>query len=179
MAVVKLWCIWWEWHVVFQSVPSVSSAWFKSSPVVSGTTLWRKLKPLTAWQVLPISSSFWILNFLISSNLLHYITTVNSMNKSGNKPYAEYCCMLLSRQIIKWLSLLSCLCRTSSRFLSSGWNSGYMAFHLYSINMASNFQSSSRFPKHSTPEIRATQSVLILMISFFFFIGQIPFFPPI
>lgn len=94
------------------------------------TTLWRKLKPLTAWQVLPYLLLFWILNFLISSNLLHYITTVNSMNKSGNKPYAEYCCMLLSRQIIKWLFLTIMSLQDIFQVLM-GWNSGYMAFHLY------------------------------------------------
>lgn len=95
------------------------------------TTLWRNLKPLTAWQVLPYLLLFWILNFLISSNLLCYITTVNSMNKSGNKPYVEYCCMLLSRQIIKWLFLTIMSLQDIFFQVLMGWSSGYMAFHLY------------------------------------------------
>jgi vomeronasal1 receptor len=68
-------------------------------------TLWRKLKPQNTWQVLPSLLFFWILNSLISSNLLQYITAVNNTNGSGIGMYIGYCYMLPSRQVVRWLFL--------------------------------------------------------------------------
>nr|AFO66720.1 vomeronasal 1 receptor VN1R-Mmur048 [Microcebus murinus] len=132
-------------------------------------TFQRKLKPWTAWQVLSCLLFFWIFNFFISSNLLHYITTVNSMNRSEIGPYIVSCYLLPSKQVVKWL-FLSLMALRDIIFQSlMGWSSGYMALHLYNHHKRVLYLQSFRFTKKASPEIRATQSTLILMTCFLFF----------
>ena len=69
------------------------------------TSLWRKLKPQSALQVLPCLLLLWIINVLTSSNLIHYITAGSSLNRSRAGVYDGYCYMLPSRYIVKWLFL--------------------------------------------------------------------------
>ncbi|XP_048204225.1 putative vomeronasal receptor-like protein 4 [Perognathus longimembris pacificus] len=133
-------------------------------------SLCRKIKPQTTWQVLPYLLLFWVLNSLISSNLLRYIIAVRSMNSSTRieMPY-QYCCMLPSKEIIKWL-FLSLLTLRDVIFQSlMGWSSGHMAFHLYKHHKRVLYLHSSRFTHNSSPEIRATLSILILMTCFLVF----------
>lgn len=63
-------------------------------------------QPPTAWQALSYLLLFWFFNFLKSSNLLHYITAVTSMNRSEIGLHAGYCYTLPSRQT----GGFSCLC---------------------------------------------------------------------
>ncbi|XP_007651831.2 putative vomeronasal receptor-like protein 4 [Cricetulus griseus] len=133
------------------------------------TTLCRKVKPQTAWQVLPFLLLFWIFNSLISSNLLHYITAARSTNKSNVAMYTGHCYMLPSRHIVKWL-FLSLMALRDVIFQSlMGWSSGSMALHLYKHHIRVLYLRSSRFPNNYSPEIRATHSVLTLMTCFLFF----------
>uniref|UniRef100_A0A673TFA2 Vomeronasal type-1 receptor n=1 Tax=Suricata suricatta TaxID=37032 RepID=A0A673TFA2_SURSU len=78
------------------------------------TSSWRKRKPQAACQVLPSLLFFWIFNSLISSNLLHYSTAVQSTSGSRTAPYVGYCHMLPSGLAVRWLSWLSWLWGTSS-----------------------------------------------------------------
>ncbi|XP_034365488.1 putative vomeronasal receptor-like protein 4 [Arvicanthis niloticus] len=132
-------------------------------------TLWTKLKPQTACQVLPFLLVFWIVNVLISSNLLSYIKAGSGLNKSVAIMYIGHCYMLQSRHIIKWLFL--CLMTLRDVIFQSlmGWSSGSMALHLYKHHKRVLYLYSSRFAKNSPPEIRATWSVLTLMTCFLFF----------
>ncbi|XP_051050588.1 putative vomeronasal receptor-like protein 4 [Phodopus roborovskii] len=133
------------------------------------TTLCRKVKPQTAWQVLPFLLLFWIFNSLISSNLLHYITATRSMNRSEVGMYTGYCYMLPSKYTVKWL-FLSLMALRDVIFQSlMGWSSGSMALHLYKHHIRVLHLRSSRFTNNSRPEIRATHSVLTLMTCFLFF----------
>ncbi|XP_010621341.1 LOW QUALITY PROTEIN: putative vomeronasal receptor-like protein 4 [Fukomys damarensis] len=133
------------------------------------TNLWGQLKPQTTWQVLPYFFLFWIINFLTSSNLLHSITAVSSMNRSVIGTYAGYCYLLPSRQIISWL-FLSLMALRDVIFQSlMGWSSGHMAFRLYEHHKHVLYLHSSRLAKNSSPEIRAMLSTLILMTCFLFF----------
>ncbi|XP_048205270.1 putative vomeronasal receptor-like protein 4 [Perognathus longimembris pacificus] len=133
------------------------------------SNLWRKLKPQTAWQILPYLLLFWIFNSLISSNLLHYITAVSSMNGSGSEIYMGNCYMLPSRQGVRWLFLSLMTLRDVIFQSLMGWSSGYMAFHLYKHHKRVLYLHCSRFANNSSPEIRATLSTLNLMICFLVF----------
>ncbi|EDL32586.1 mCG1044834 [Mus musculus] len=129
------------------------------------TTLWRKLKPQTAWHVIAFLLLFWIFNSLISSNLLHYITPGSSMNRSEIGMFTEYCYMLPSKPTVKWLFLSFMALRDSLM----GWSSGSLALHLYKHHVRVLYLHSSRSANNSRPEIRATQRVLTLMACFLFF----------
>ncbi|XP_055462704.1 putative vomeronasal receptor-like protein 4 [Psammomys obesus] len=131
--------------------------------------LWMKLKPKTSWQVLSFLILFWIVNVLISSNLLRYIKAGSGSNRSIAGTFIGHCYMLPSRYIIKWLFL--CLMTLRDAIFQSlmGWSSGSMALHLYKHHKRVLYLYSSRLANNSPPEIRATWSVLILMTCFLFF----------
>ncbi|XP_052012367.1 putative vomeronasal receptor-like protein 4 [Apodemus sylvaticus] len=132
-------------------------------------TLWTKLKPQTSCQVLPFLLLFWIVNVLISSNLLSYIKAGSSLNRSMAIMYIGHCYMLPSRHIIKWLFLSLMTLRDVIFQSLMGWSSGSMALHLYKHHKQVLYLYSSRSANNSPPEIRATWRILILMICFLFF----------
>ena len=133
------------------------------------TTLWTKLKPQTSWQVLQFLLLFWVVNVLISSNLLCYVKSGNSLNSSVPGAFIGHCYMLPSRHTIKWL-FLSLMAFRDIIFQSvMGWSSGSMALCLYEHHKRVLYLHSSRCAHNSPPEIRATWSVLILMTCFLFF----------
>ncbi|XP_055463313.1 putative vomeronasal receptor-like protein 4 [Psammomys obesus] len=132
-------------------------------------SLWRKLKPQTAWHVLAFLLIFWIFNSLISSNLLHYITAGSSMNRSVVGMYTGYCYMLPSRHTVKWLFLSLMALRDVTFQGLMGWSSGSMALHLYKHHTRVLYLHRSRSECNSRPEIRATQRVLTLLTCFLFF----------
>ncbi|XP_040843455.1 putative vomeronasal receptor-like protein 4 [Ochotona curzoniae] len=129
-------------------------------------TLWKTLKPHTAWQVLPHLLLFWVFSFLISSNLLHYITINNNVNRSAVEMYFRYCYMLPAPQMVRWLFLCLMALRDLTFQSLMGWSSGYMALCLYKHHKRVLYLQSSRCAKYPSPEIRATQSTLILMTCF-------------
>nr|XP_044988761.1 putative vomeronasal receptor-like protein 4 [Jaculus jaculus] len=132
-------------------------------------TLWRKLKPQTAGQVLPYLLLFWMLNSLISSNLLFFIMAVSPVNRSVVGTYAGYCYMAPSRLLMRWL-FISLMALRDAIFQSlMGWSSVSMALHLYKHHKRVSYLHSTQIVKNSSPEIRATQSTLILMACFLFF----------
>ncbi|XP_042539909.1 putative vomeronasal receptor-like protein 4 [Dipodomys spectabilis] len=133
------------------------------------TTQWRKLKPQAAWQVLPYLLIFWVWNSLISSYLFLYMTSLNSMNSSRIEIHVRYCHMHQSKHVVRWL-FLSLMTLQDVIFQSlMGWNSGYMAFHLYNHHKRVLYLHNSRFTHNSSPEIRATLRTLILLTYFLFF----------
>ncbi|KAK7801628.1 hypothetical protein U0070_027582, partial [Myodes glareolus] len=108
------------------------------------TTLCRKLKPQTAWQVFPFLLLFWIFNFLISSNLPHYLTAARSTNRSGAGMHTEYCHMLPSRNTVKWLFITLITLRDVVFQSLMGWSSGSMALRLYKHHIRVLYLHSSR-----------------------------------
>ncbi|XP_052012393.1 putative vomeronasal receptor-like protein 4 isoform X2 [Apodemus sylvaticus] len=132
-------------------------------------TIWRKLKPQTAWHVLAFLLLFWIFNSLISSNLLHYITAGRSMNRSEVGMFTGYCYMLPSRHTVKWPFLSLMTLRDVIFQGLMGWSSGSMVLHLYRHHKTVLYLYSSRSTNNCRPEIRATQRVLTLMTCFLIF----------
>ena len=144
------------------------------------TTFWTKLKPQTSCQVLPFLLLFWIVNVLISSNLLSYIKAGSSLNRSVAATFIGHCYMLQSRHIIKWFFLSLMTLRDVIFQSLMGWSSGSMALNLYKHHKHVLYLHSSRFANNSPPEIRATWSVLILILPFFMtlFFFYTPLFNP-
>nr|XP_044988760.1 vomeronasal type-1 receptor 4-like [Jaculus jaculus] len=133
------------------------------------TIWWRKLRPQTAWQFLPYLLSFWIINSLISSNLLYYITAVSSVNRSGVGMYVGFCLMQPSRLIVRWLFICLMALRDVIFQGLMGWSSASMALHLYKHHKRVLYLHSYKCVNNSSPEIRATWSTLILMTCFLCF----------
>ncbi|XP_028632075.1 putative vomeronasal receptor-like protein 4 [Grammomys surdaster] len=149
---------------------------FQAVTISSRTSLWRKLKPQRACQVLPCFFLLWVFNILISSNLLHHITAGSSLNRSKAGVSDGYCYMLPSRYIVKWLFLSLMTLRDVIFQSLMGWSSGYMVLHLYKHHKHVLYLHSSRFANNASPEIQATWSVLILMACFlFYYLGDFIF----
>ncbi|XP_026638722.1 LOW QUALITY PROTEIN: vomeronasal type-1 receptor 4-like [Microtus ochrogaster] len=133
------------------------------SPRTSG---WRRLRPQSAWHILPIFSFFWILNALIGMNLIHSIT---SLNISQFKSEDGYCYFMLESQQTKWIVLPLMVLRDAVFQAAMGVASGYMVLLLHKHHQHVLYLQNSKLLYRTPPELRAAQSVLILMLCFVFF----------
>ncbi|KAM6184934.1 vomeronasal type-1 receptor 100-like, partial [Rhynchocyon petersi] len=135
------------------------------------TNTWTKLKLWIKQQIFSSLLFFWICNSLISSNLLYYVTAVNNVNRSGTGQCVSYCYMLPSTNTVRWIFLTLMSLRDISFQSLMAWSSGYMVFLLHKHHKRVFYLQSARFTKSNktSPDIRATQSVLMLMACFLFF----------
>ena len=135
------------------------------SPRASG---WNRLRPESAWHILPFFSSFWILNALISINLIHSIRST-SLNISQQINYENSCYFTVENQEIKWIFLILMVLRDALFQVAMGGASGYMVFLLHKHHHHVLYLQNSKFLYRTPPELRAAQSVLLLMLCFVFF----------
>ncbi|XP_013204555.1 vomeronasal type-1 receptor 4-like [Microtus ochrogaster] len=135
------------------------------SPRASG---WRRLRPQSAWHILPFFSFFWILNALIGMNLIHSITSV-SLNISQLKNSYSYCHFMLESQKTKWIVLPLMALRDAVFQGAMGGASGYMVLLLHKHHQHVLHLQNSKLLYRTPPELRAAQSVLFLMLCFVFF----------
>nr|XP_048284087.1 vomeronasal type-1 receptor 4-like [Myodes glareolus] len=135
------------------------------SPRASG---WRRLRPKSAWHILLFSLFFWILNALISMNLIHSITSI-SLNISGLQNGHKYCYFILESQKTKWIVLSLMVLRDAVFQGAMGGASGYMVLLLHKHHQHVLHLQNSKLLYRTPPELRAAQSVLLLMLCFVFF----------
>ncbi|XP_059119256.1 vomeronasal type-1 receptor 4-like [Peromyscus eremicus] len=135
------------------------------SPRASG---WRRLRPKSSWHILPFFSFFWMLNSLISMNLIHSITSIN-LNMSQLKNDYNYCYFMLESQKTKWIVLPLMVLRDAVFQGAMGGASGYMVFLLHKHHHHVLYLQKAKLLYRTPPELRAAQSVLLLMLCFLFF----------
>ncbi|XP_021515313.1 vomeronasal type-1 receptor 4-like [Meriones unguiculatus] len=135
------------------------------SPRASG---WRRLRPKSAWHILPVFSVFWILNCLISVNLIHSTTNVK-MNASQLLSDDSYCYFMLPSQKRKWIFLPLMVLRDAVFQGAMGGASGSIIFLLHKHHQNVLYLQNSKELCRTPPELRAAQSVLLLMLCFVFF----------
>ncbi|XP_006998463.1 vomeronasal type-1 receptor 4-like [Peromyscus maniculatus bairdii] len=135
------------------------------SPRASG---WRRLRPKSSWHILPFFSFFWILNSLISVNLIHSITST-SLNISQLENGDNYCYFSLESQKTKWLVLPLMVLRDAVFQGAMGGASGYMVSLLHKHHQQVLYLQKAKLLYRTPPELRAAQSVLLLMLCFVFF----------
>nr|XP_048284085.1 vomeronasal type-1 receptor 4-like [Myodes glareolus] len=132
------------------------------SPRASG---WRKLIPKSAWHILSFFLFFWILNALISVNLIHSATSrilnISQLNNEDN-----YCYVMLESQKIKWIVLPLMVLRDAVFQAAMGGASGYMVLLLHRHHKHVHYLQNSELLYRTPPELRAAQSVLLLMLCF-------------
>ncbi|XP_057643383.1 putative vomeronasal receptor-like protein 4 [Chionomys nivalis] len=135
------------------------------SPRASG---WRRLRPQSAWHILPFFSFFWIFNALLAMNLIHFITSI-SQNISELNNGDDYCYFMLESQKIKWIVLPLMVLRDAVFQVAMGAASGYMVLLLHKHHQHVLYLQNSKLLYRTPPELRAAQSVLLLMLCFVFF----------
>nr|XP_048284076.1 vomeronasal type-1 receptor 4-like [Myodes glareolus] len=135
------------------------------SPRASG---WRRLRPKSAWHILPFFLFFWILNALIGMNLIHSVTST-SLNISQLKNGGNYCYLMSESQKIKWIVLPFMVLRDAVFQGAMGAASGYMVLLLHKHHQHVLYLQNSKFLYRTPPELRAAQSILLLMLCFVFF----------
>ncbi|XP_052583121.1 vomeronasal type-1 receptor 4-like [Peromyscus californicus insignis] len=135
------------------------------SPRASG---WRRLRRTSAWHILPFFSFFWILNALISVNLIHSITSTN-LNMSQLENGDNYCYFMLESQKTKWIVLPLMVLRDAVFQGAMGGASGYMVSLLHKHRQHVLYLQKAKLLYRTPPELRAAQSVLLLMLCFVFF----------
>ncbi|CAO2595466.1 Vomeronasal type-1 receptor 4 [Lemmus lemmus] len=133
-----------------------------------GASRWRRLRPKSAWHILPFLSFFWILNALIGMKLIHSITST-SLNISQFKNGYNYCHFMLESQKTKWIVLPLMVLRDAVFQGAMGGASGYMVLLLHKHHQHVLYLQNSELLYRTPPELRAAQSVLLLMLCFVFF----------
>lgn len=135
------------------------------SPRASG---WRRLRPQSAWHILPFFSFFWILSALIGMNLIHSVTST-SLNISQFKSEDGYCYFMQESQKTKWIVLPLMVLRDAVFQGAMGGASGYMVLLLHKHHQHVLYLQNSKLLYRTPPELRAAQSVLLLMLCFVLF----------
>ncbi|KAM5166862.1 putative vomeronasal receptor-like protein 4 [Callospermophilus lateralis] len=130
---------------------------------------WGRLQPRSAWHLLPLLLFCWILNSLISMNLLFYIKNISSMNTSEISTNDNYCYFLPGSGIIRWSFLTLMVLRDAVFQGAMGWASGYMVFLLHKHHQQVLYLQTSKLLHKTPPEMKAAKSVLLLMLCFLFF----------
>ncbi|XP_005372153.1 vomeronasal type-1 receptor 4-like [Microtus ochrogaster] len=135
------------------------------SPRASG---WRRLRPQSAWHILPLFLFFWILNALISVNLIHSARS-RILNISQYKSEDNYCYVMQESQKINWIALPLMVLRDAVFQGAMGAASGYMVLLLHKHHQHVLHLQNSKLLYRTPPELRAAQRILILMLCFVFF----------
>nr|XP_048284089.1 vomeronasal type-1 receptor 4-like [Myodes glareolus] len=131
-------------------------------------SVWRRLRPKSTWHILPFFLFFWILNALIGTNLIHSITST-SLNISQLKNKDNYCYFMQESQKTKWVVLSLMVLRDAVFQGAMGAASGYMVLLLHKHHQHVLYFQNSKLLYRTPPELRAAQSVLLLMLCFIFF----------
>ncbi|XP_047415697.1 vomeronasal type-1 receptor 3-like [Sciurus carolinensis] len=130
---------------------------------------WRRLQPRSAWSILPLLLFFWILNSLISMNLPFYIKNINRMNTSQIISNYNHCYFQSQNWIIRWLFIALMVLRDAVLQGVMGLASGYMVFLLHKHHQHVLYLQTSKLLYKIPPEMKAAQSVLLLLLCFLFF----------
>ncbi|MBZ3877645.1 Vomeronasal type-1 receptor 4 [Sciurus carolinensis] len=129
---------------------------------------WR-LQPRSSWNFLPLLVFFCILNALISMNLPFYIKNSNNMNTPEFCKSDNYCYFQPDNWIITWIFLALMVLQDAVLQGVMGWASGYMVFLLHKHHQHVLYLQTSKLLYRTPPEMKAAQSVLLLMLCFLFF----------
>nr|XP_048284088.1 vomeronasal type-1 receptor 4-like [Myodes glareolus] len=129
---------------------------------------WKRLIPKSAWHILPFFLFFWMLNALIGMNLIHSVTST-SWNISQFKSENNYCYFMQESQKTKWIVLPLMVLRDAVFQGAMGGASGYMVLLLHKHHQHVLHLQNSKLLYRTPPELRAAQSVLLLMLCFVFF----------
>nr|XP_012807236.2 putative vomeronasal receptor-like protein 4 [Jaculus jaculus] len=126
-----------------------------------------KLKIKSARHIPLVVLFFWVLNSLVSMNLLHPIRNRNtniSHSKSNN-----YCYFKLGNQEINNVFLTLMALRDVVFLGVMGGASGYMVLLLHRHHQHVLYLRNPKLLHQTPPELRAARSVLLLMLCFLFF----------
>ncbi|XP_012886626.1 PREDICTED: putative vomeronasal receptor-like protein 4 [Dipodomys ordii] len=129
---------------------------------------WKRFKPRSAWHIFPFIFFFWILNSLVCINLLYSVTSKSLNISQPNNTY--YSCYFLPDNLIRrWIFLTFMVLRDAVFQGIMGAASGYMVFLLYKHHQRVLYLHNSKFLYKTPPEMKAAESVLLLMFCFLFF----------
>ncbi|XP_052012581.1 putative vomeronasal receptor-like protein 4 [Apodemus sylvaticus] len=128
---------------------------------------WGRLRLKSAWHVLLSLFFFWILNSLISMNLLLSIrdTATDTLQLIKNSKY----CYLKKESQKNNIFLILMVLRDAVFQGAMGGASVYMVFLLHKHHQHVLYLQNSKLLYRTPPELRAAQSVLLLMLCFVFF----------
>ncbi|XP_004694877.2 PREDICTED: vomeronasal type-1 receptor 2-like [Condylura cristata] len=126
-------------------------------------SVWVRFKPGSVWNILPVVPFFWILNSFISMNLFYYLRNSSSLNKSDVDASDSYRAFVAENQVTKWLFLTLMALRDTLLLMLMGAGFLQREHHKHVLHLPC-----SRLLYH-TPEERAAQSVLLLMLCFLLF----------
>ncbi|XP_052013013.1 putative vomeronasal receptor-like protein 4 [Apodemus sylvaticus] len=132
-------------------------------------SMWQRLNLESPQHILSSLFCLWILNSLISGNLPYYIKNVNNVNITQAINSGNYCYLLPQSWITRWIFLTLMVLRDAVFQGAMGGASGYMVFLLHKHHQHVLYLQNSKLLYRTPPELRAAQSILLLMLCFLFF----------
>uniref|UniRef100_A0A6I8N9K4 Vomeronasal type-1 receptor n=1 Tax=Ornithorhynchus anatinus TaxID=9258 RepID=A0A6I8N9K4_ORNAN len=130
------------------------------------SSLWAQLKPLAPKCVLPACTFFCILNLLTETNLLLQLCLAHNGTSRERRFNDNYCSTVPLSTPLLWLFLTFKSVRDVFTLGLMSCSSGYMVLLLYQHRQQTLHLHSSYLSPKSSPERRATQTILLL-VSFF------------
>ncbi|NP_001160684.1 vomeronasal 1 receptor oryCunV1R1523 [Oryctolagus cuniculus] len=131
-------------------------------------SVWGRARRRSAGHILPLLLFFWILNCFISMNLLCYIRSTNSMNTSLTRSH-RYCYFVPESWIIRWVFFTFLFLRDALFQGLMACASDYLVLLLHAHHKHVLYLQNTQLLCTTAPEIRAAQSVLLLMLCFLSF----------
>ncbi|XP_008691315.2 putative vomeronasal receptor-like protein 4 [Ursus maritimus] len=126
-------------------------------------------KPASTCRTLSFFLFLWILNSLLSMNLLYYMKNVSSLNSSQFGQSGRYCYFLPVGQTVRWMFLILMVLQDFLFLALMVWASVYMVLILHKHHKNARYLQKPKVLYHIPPEIQAAHSVLLLMLCFLFF----------
>ncbi|XP_035968061.1 LOW QUALITY PROTEIN: putative vomeronasal receptor-like protein 4 [Halichoerus grypus] len=93
----------------------------QATTISPGASVRTSFKPASTWRILPFFLFFWILNSLLSMNLLYYTKNISSLNRSQIDESEAYCVFLPASQTMKWVFLILMALRDFLLLGLMGW----------------------------------------------------------
>ncbi|XP_048205268.1 vomeronasal type-1 receptor 4-like [Perognathus longimembris pacificus] len=139
----------------------------QASTISPRASVWRRLKPRSAWHIFLLLLFFWILNCFISMSLLNIII-ITDMNSSHFETDV-YCTTQPASPELNNISLTFMIVRDAVFQGTMAVASGYMVFLLRKHHQRVQYLQNSKFLYKTPPEMKAAESILQLMLCFLFF----------
>ncbi|NP_001240327.2 vomeronasal 1 receptor ornAnaV1R3006 [Ornithorhynchus anatinus] len=150
---------------------------FQAVTISPGTSWLSRFKPRAPHYILPSFFFFWLLNMLISINIIESAKAVRNGSNTENTYITKYCSTIPKSSDVTVTLTLTCMTFRDLVFVFlMSWASGYMVFVLHRHQgRVRHIHGTGRSPKSST-ETRAIHTILLLVgcfVSFYCINGLI------
>ncbi|NP_001240514.1 vomeronasal 1 receptor ornAnaV1R3193 [Ornithorhynchus anatinus] len=141
---------------------------FQAVTISPSTSRWARLKPKASGYIIPSLVFFWVLHLSMYMNILTTTVVFQNVTNPVNRLNMKYCSDMFSKKYLTNVAFVGVITFRDGFFvLLMSWASGYMVIVLYRHHKQVQHIHSVSLSTHSSPETRATHTILLLVTCFF------------